>query len=254
MGCAASSSSRTVLEPTEGTHVGVTSTDEEASQRGIAETNDDLQTHTCTEGQNLELPGRDGISNQPSDEPMDDGNEILASARQCAKRFAHGYARAVIVQYHKKDDATRPNIWTRRRYSQSADARHAAEACALTLHHGPHAAAPAPEHEAPNGTGKEQQRTPAGNACREPPMWIDASSSQSAASAGCFSLQQAYACQFEDRPPRLRPMLRKARRDARARAAAKAKAREESVQGFIGPEGTCMTHACTHRRCIVQPA
>ncbi len=238
---AASTTSRIMIKLTQGTQVGKTLKDEEASQRGSSAMANSLSTHV--DGPNLELPARNAIGHQPCDKSISDDNEILASARESAKRFAHGYTRALLVQYQGKEDTSRPNIWNiwgQQRHSQSTHAQHAAEPSAHSLHHGPNPGcdSAAPEQVEPTGRGKQQQRAPVNNVCREPPMWIDATSSQCTASAGGLSLQQAYARQFEDRPPRLRLILREVRRDARVLAAAKAKAQEDNVQDSVGAEGT----------------
>jgi hypothetical protein len=150
-------------------------------------------------------------------------------AEQSAKKFAQAYVQTLLVKYRKTDAATRAQRLENGRYLQNGG---------LQEMPGTSAGVGLPGTWPVNSKlSREAHHAPARNQCREVPFWISASMQQSAASTGSqsleecamLSLQESYTLQFEDKPPRLRPMLRKARSQARKRAEAEAAARQTAA-------------------------
>jgi hypothetical protein len=238
MGCAASTSFQQIAQPTE-TIVSVGSALQEEESAHQHDTTDGTNTQLSDAdnkdlAEHIEPPATGGLSHN-----LDDEREDLAPAKHSAKRFAHTYVRALSMQSMIKDVSSRAYRAAQRRDSLSGDAQHSEGPSSSSLS----VAAAAPEKPTSNRTSNQNRCSLADKLRRESPIWIDASAVEDAARdfSVKFSLQQAYTREFEDKPPRLRPMLREARKKARARAPALANAAGGHKKNVDSAQGTCLT-------------
>jgi hypothetical protein len=179
-----------------------------------------------------------GIEKDPSKAMALDEDCSAQSAELSSKRFAQTYLRTLQLHMEPRDPAVRALRITQRRNNRR------------NLHIGDAQSAPSfPASNLVANTTRARTRS------TDIPMWIDMSSgpeSGELATSGTkndnqhfqhtehmsgASLQNKYRVQFEDHPPRFRPMLRKLRRKVRSEVKVSDDVKQLDVESSVFPSG-----------------